>query len=294
MLGAALSLGAAFFWASAVILFKKSGEVFSPISLNLYKTMVATVLLTGTMLILDIPILPEKPIKDWVILAGSGFLGITVADVLFFMALNRLGASLTALVECLYLPSVIIFSFLFLGERLTPAAIAGGVLVLSAVFVGSSDDMASSSSLKNKNAVSGIFLGCLSIIFLSLGIVMIKEMLNHTEVFWATLVRVLAGMITLMILIAFHPNRRTYIKELKPSKAWFVALPASLSGNYFALLCWVGGMKFTTASRAAIFNQMSTIFIFILAGIFLKEKITKRKSMAILLALTGVCLTILG
>ena len=53
-------------------------------------------------------------------------------------------------------------------------------------------------------------------------------------------------------------------------------------------------MKYTTTSRAAILNQMSSIFIFILAAIFLKEKITVNKTIAILLALTGAGLTIFG
>lgn len=294
MSGSILSLGAAFFWAAAVILFKKSGETFSPISLNLYKTMVAAILIIVTMLILDIPILPDKPAQDWLLLAGSGLLGITVADILFFMALNRLGASLSAIVECLYLPSVLFFSFLFLGERLSTAAILGGLLVLTAVLVGSADNMKPSSPLKDRSILSGIIIGSLSIIFLSIGIIMIKELLNHTEVFWATLVRVTAGMISLLFLVCFHPKRRDYFRELIPSRAWFTAFPASLSGNYFALLCWVGGMKYTSASRAAIFNQMSTIFIFILAAIFLKEKITARKTAAIVLAVAGACLTLMG
>ncbi|MCK5835911.1 MAG: DMT family transporter [Desulfobacula sp.] len=102
----------------------------------------------------------------------------------------------------------------------------------------------------------------------------------------------MAGTVSLFVIVLCHPKRQQYFQELKFSKAWLIAFPASVSGNYLALLCWVGGMKYTTASRAAIFNQMSTIFIFILAAIFLKEKITVNKSIAILLALTGACLTI--
>jgi drug/metabolite transporter (DMT)-like permease len=121
---------------------------------------------------------------------------------------------------------------------------------------------------------------------------MIKSLLEDTDVFWATLVRVVAGIVSLLILVLLHPRRRQYFRELKFSKAWLTALPASVAGNYLALLFWVAGMKYTTASRAAILNQMSTIFIFIMAAIFLKEKITVNKSIAILLALTGACLTI--
>jgi drug/metabolite transporter (DMT)-like permease len=295
MLGSVFSLTSAFLWASAVILFKKSGDVFSPISLNIYKSVVALILVSLTMVILNIPFIPDKPINDWLLLALSGFLGITLADLFFFMALNRLGAGLVAIVECLYLPSVIFFSFILLNENLSAAAIIGGLLVLTAVFVGSIKQKKTfGDPRESKKTLSGILIGCLAMIFLAAGIVMIKELLERTDVFWATLVRVAAASVSLLVLILFHPRRKQYFQELKFSKAWLTALPASIIGNYLALLCWVAGMKYTTASRAAILNQMSTIFIFILAAVFLKEKITLNKTIAILLALTGACLTIFG
>ncbi len=293
MLGSVFALTSAFLWACAVILFKKSGDVFSPVSLNIYKSIVALVLVSLTMVILDIPFIPDKPINDWLLLSVSGFIGITLADLFFFMALNSLGAGIVAIVECLYLPSVIFFSFILLKENLSLGAIIGGLLVLTAVFVGS---MRSKKPLdkiqESKSPLSGIIIGCLSMIFLAAGIVMIKDLLERTDVFWATLVRVAAATVSLFALILFHPNRRQYFRELKFSRAWLTALPASVIGNYLALLCWVAGMKYTTASRAAILNQMSSIFIFILAAVFLKEKITINKTIAILLALTGAALTI--
>ncbi|MCK5695504.1 MAG: DMT family transporter [Desulfobacula sp.] len=294
MLGSIFALTSAFFWASAVILFKKSGEVFSPVSLNIYKNFVALILISLTMLILNIPFFPDKPINDWLLLALSGFLGITLADLFFFMSLNRLNAGLFAIVECLYLPSVIFFSFIFLGENLNTGAIIGGILILSAVVVGSMRKKSppDKKSPENSPLLSSIMIGCLSIIFMAIGIVIIKELLEYTDVFWATLVRLAAGTISLFIIVLCHPKRKRYFNELKFSKAWLIALPASVTGNYLALLCWMAGMKYTTASRAAILNQMSTIFIFILATIFLKEKITTNKSIAIVLALSGACLTI--
>ena len=292
MLGAVLSLCSAFFWAGSVVMFKKSGEVFSPISLNIYKSIVALILVCLTMVILDLPFLPDKPASEWLLLAISGFIGITLADLLFFMALNRLPAGLLAIVECLYLPCVIFFSFLLLGETLSWGALAGGILILAAVFVGTRSKKISGTMPTKTSQLTGILLGCLSMIFVAAGIVMIKELLEKTDIFWATLVRVGAAIVSLFIIVLCHPRRKAYFNELKFSKAWFIAFPASVSGSFFALLCWVGGMKYTTASRAAILNQMSTIFIFILAAIFLKEKITANKSIAILLALTGAFLTI--
>ncbi len=299
MLGSVLSLCAAFFWATGVILFKKSGETFSPVSLNLYKSIVALILVSLTMVILDISFFPQKPTNDWILLAASGIFGITIADLFLFIALEKLGASLLAIVECLYLPSVIFFSFILLGENLSTGAIIGGVMVFAAVLVGaitkkSNIETSDESSDKKKNLVAGILIGCASMVFIAIGIVMIKELLARTDILWANFVRVLAGTISMFIMTLIHPKRKQYFKEMQFSKAWLVALPASISGNYLALLCWVAGMKYTTASQAAILNQMSTIFIFILAAIFLKEKITMNKTIAIVLALSGAVLTILS
>ncbi len=344
MLGSVLSLGAAFFWAGGVILFKKSGENFSPVSLNIYKSCVAFILVVLTMLFFNIPFIPDKPINEWLLLAASGFIGITLSDILFFMALNRLGAGVVAIVECLYLPSVIFFSFILLGERLSIGAVIGGIMVLAAIVVGSvtksetdgqcipklcisekcntgsisipdtntGNSNARSNNTGNKHSKNtdvniniksvnsagnsrylfGIAAGFLSMISVAIGIVIIKELLETTGVLWATMVRVGAAIVSLMTLILFLPKKKQYFRELKFSKAWFTAFPASVSGNFLALLCWIGGMKYTTASRAAILNQMSTIFIFILASVFLKEKITTNKSIAILLAVGGACITI--
>ena len=299
MLGSVFALSSAFFWALAVILFKKSGDNFSPLSLNIYKSVVALVLITLTMLVLGIPFFPDVEPSAWVLLALSGFLGITLADILFFTALNHLGAGLVAIVECIYLPSVLFFSFFLLGEQLGPTGILGSLLVLSAIFVGSITKKELKQKTKitrrtryNRDTMVGVISGLLSVVLMALGIVMIKGVLEHTNVFWATLVRVIAGCITLFAIVIFHPGRKKYIEELKFSRAWLTALPASVSGNFIALLFWVAGMKYTTASQAAILNQMSTIFIFILAAVWLKETITVQKAIAICLAFTGACLTI--
>lgn len=294
MLGSLFALGSAFFWACAVILFKKSGETFSPISLNIYKSVVGLLLVSATMLLLGIPFFPQQPLNTWVLLSLSGFLGITLADLFFFIALNRLGAGMAAIVECLYLPSVLIFSYLLLDEHLSAGGILGGLLVLAAVLVGSiqKNDLPLASDIPAISRLPAVLAGIMAMIFLALGIVIIKEILTHTDVFWATLVRLAAAIVTLVILLACHPGRQRLLAELRWSGSWLVALPASICGNYIALLLWVAGMKYTTASRAAILNQMSTIFIFILAAVFLKEKITTNKGVAIMMAISGALLTI--
>ena len=61
----------------------------------------------------------------------------------------------------------------------------------------------------------------------------------------------------------------------------------SFLGTFLSVILWLAGYKYTLAGRAAIYNQLSTIFIIILAAIILKEVMTKKKWAAVTLALTG-------
>lgn len=290
-MGSAFALACAFFWAFAVILFKKAGKNFSPIALNIYKSVVAMILIGLTMLVMGIPFVPDVPPRVWWLLILSGIFGVTLADIFYFSSLNRLGAGMVAVVECMYLPCVLGFSYLLLGERMGFWGIIGSTLVLCAILVGAVP-------LKNLTAgdihkgqdLWGICSGLLAMMFVALGIVIAKDVLDRADVFWATFVRVTAGLVGLVPIVLCHPERMRFARELKFSNAWLNAFPATVSGNYIALVLWVAGMKYTTASRAAVLNQMSTIFIFILATVWLKEKMTGRRLASIALAVIGAYL----
>lgn len=71
-------------------------------------------------------------------------------------------------------------------------------------------------------------------------------------------------------------------------------IPGSILGTYLALVFWIGGMKYAPASVASALNQTSNIFIFVLAALFLKERITPYKIAGIIMAVAGVFLVILG
>lgn len=292
-MGSAFALGCAFFWAFAVILFKKAGENFSPIALNIYKSVVAMVLVGLTMVVMGIPFFPDVAPRVWWILVLSGLSGITLADIFYFSALNRLGAGMVAVVECLYLPCVLGFSYILLGERMGVLGIIGSVLVLCAILVGAVPlkDLKSGTIGKGPT-LWGLCAGGLAMMFMAFGIVIAKDVLDQADVFWATFIRVTAGILGLVPIVLCHPQRMRFVREIKFSKAWLNAFPATVSGNYIALVLWVAGMKYTTASRAGVLNQMSTIFLFILATVWLKEKMTAQRLAAIFLAATGAYLVI--
>jgi drug/metabolite transporter (DMT)-like permease len=280
--------GAAFFWACAVIMFKKSGETLPPTTLNLFKCVVTLVLLTPTLWLAGIPLFPARPVSEWVLFAVSGLLGITVADNLFFMALGRLGAGLWAVVDCLYLPAVILLSAIFLNESIGLKGVAGALLVVTAIIAGTYSGPALVGS--RRDLAWGFFYGGAAVTLMAASIILIKPLLETTGVLWASFVRLAAGVSGLFVMAAIHPQRRQMLSVFLPSRSWRWAVPAAVVGNYLAMLAWLAGFKYTLVSVAAILNQLATIFTFLLAAAFLKEPITQPRLLAIALALSGALL----
>jgi len=292
-IGILASLAAAFFWAVAIILFKKSGDTISPLALNLFKCLLTLVLLVATLFFSGVPLFPTAPLNTWLLFAVSGIMGISLADTFLFMALTRIGAGMTAVVECLYLPLTLLLSFLFLNESLGMKGICGAALVIGAIFMASApfgkhDQNRNGSALRP--LLGGLFFGIVSMLLIAASIVMIKHQLEKTDVLWVSFVRVLFGTAGLLVAALLTGNRRSLFVQLIPSRAWLTALPGAFIGNYLAMLAWLAGMKYALVSVAAIVNQLSTIFIFLLGAVFLREPVTASRILATLMAVCGAVL----
>jgi drug/metabolite transporter (DMT)-like permease len=287
-LGETLAVASGLVWAVAVVLFRVSGRRIHPLGLNLAKCVLAFFFILPTLLVLGEPLFPAVPAANVGLLLLSGILGIAVSDTLFFHALNRLGAGLTAIVDCFYTPFVIALCFFFLNERLTLVQFLGAGLVVSAVLTLSKEGKIE--KLRRKDLFFGILYGILAMFFVALGIVMVKPILGEVSVFWATFVRVAGGAAALAVFVPFLRNRRAILAPLFEPRNWKVLVPAAFFGSYLSLILWMGGMKYAKASVAAVLNQLNTIFIVIIAAIFLKEKLTGWKLLAVVLAFLGAYL----
>lgn len=288
--GEALSLLSALAWSFAVIFFRMSGRTIHPYGLNLFKNVLSMILLTGVLGMLHRPLIHDVPLSTYGLFLLSGFLGIAVSDSLFFMALNILGASLTAIVDCFYSPFIIVFSFAFLGEKLNAPQMAGILLIIASVLAIAWTSRGEKNGISRTNLWKGISFGIAAMFFVAIGIVMIKPILAETDVLWATEIRLAGGVLGLLPIVAFNKKRKAILKPLFQVSNWKTLIPGSLLGSFLSLILWVAGMKYALASVAGILNQMTTVFIFILAVIFLKEKATPRKIIATILAFAGAFL----
>lgn len=293
LIGKIFALLCAILWAIAVILFKKSGEKLSPMSLTLYKTIIAIILIFPLIFLEDISNnISNLSLTEYIPLIVSGILGIAIADSLFFKSLNMIGAGLTAIVDCVYSPMTLFLSFLFLSEKITLAMILGSILVAAAVLIGAYQK--DKNNLEIKHTIIGIIYGVTGIILMVISVILMKPILAKTSIFFVTEIRMIAGLFGIIILILFRKNRSKLFKSVFSKSNFKYALPASILGNVIAMSLWVAAFKLTDINSAAILNQTNTIFIIILASLFLNEKFTSRKFISLFLALSGTIIVLLS
>ena len=117
------------FWSVSVICMRVSGRRIPPVPLTFFKSTVAIACFFVTVLLFREPMFPSLGWGDYARLFVSGVLGITIADTMFAAALNRLGASMQALADCIYSPAMAGVGFLMFQEILGAWEILAGRLL---------------------------------------------------------------------------------------------------------------------------------------------------------------------
>lgn len=104
-----------------------------------------------------------------------------------------------------------------------------------------------------------------------------------------TAIRALVIGIIFFILASSQANFK-YKNFKKISWKWLIAI--GIIGGGMAFLFYFTGLKFTTVGRAAFLHKTLPIYVTIFAFIFLKEKVTKKQGIALLVMLAGTFLVL--
>lgn len=281
------AMAAGLFWSFSVILMRISGFSIPPLPLTFFKSFVAIVGFVLILLVTGESFLPEYDGRTWLRLVISAVLGISVADTMFAAALNRLGASLQALADCIYAPSVAFVGFLMFGEGLSVLELIGGSLVVSGVFVG----MVLTKEIADpRDLIVGTAFAAGAHVIMAVGILMVRDVIREGSLVWISGFRFMVATLALGVFAYARGEGKTLLMGFQRRDIWKQTIPMALFGPFLATLFWVAGFKYLTAGRAAIYNQMSTVFIILLAWLILKEHMSSRKVIGVVLAIAGAFL----
>jgi drug/metabolite transporter (DMT)-like permease len=285
-IGEACSIGAALTWAAGVVVYKRLGESLAPGTLNLIKNVLVLAMIVPTVPLVHGFAMPALSANAIVLALLSGVLGIAAADTLYFKALNTLGAGRMGVVGNFYSPFVIVLSFAFLGERLSALQLAGFALVSGGVLIVSSHDP--HRRLSKAELRQGALLGVAAVLLMAAAIVMVKRVLEGAPLFWIVLLRLVGGVAGMLVLFAWRREPLPIPGRTATKLRWPLLLLAAFLGQYVSMALWMAGYKYTEASVAAVLNETASVFIVLLAALFLHEGLDARRLVGVTCTLSGV------
>ncbi len=287
-LGEIFAVSTALIWSVAVILYRKMSLRAASWSLNLFKTAFATLCFLLTLPFLGGFSPPDLSPYQWCTLVLSAILGITLGDLFFLMGIKRIGAQMEAIVSCAYTPLVMLLSFLMFGDSIPAIVLTGGGLVVLAVFLGTAKG--GLPGLDRRNLAWGIGLSILAQVFMVLGVLIIRDIYQKHDLVWVMAFRFSVATILMLPWFLQKKHQQAISSIIRSKKNLLTVGGGSFLGAYLASILWIAGFKYAPAANVAVYNQLSTVFIFILAAVFLKEPLTRPKILAVCLAFAGAAL----
>lgn len=276
-----MALGCAVVWAVVVLLFRGLRDV-RPVALNMFKNVLASGLLVLTTVALKHRWEVHTRPADLAALALSGALGLAVADTLFLAGLARVDASVAAVADCIYSPTVIVLATVFLGEVPSRGLLYGAPLVLLGLAAVAWSG--SGAAVVDRRGLALVLAGVMTT---ATGVVIARPALARADLFEATAIRLIAGALALFLVSAVRGRAGEALSLMRPQQLWKRVIPVAVLATYVSMLLWLGSMKYGTASRAALLTQTGTLWL-LFASRLSGEAVTPRRAGGALLALVGV------
>ena len=290
-LGEFFALAASFCWALSVILLRRPSFVLPAFELNLFRTVLAFILMIPTVLLLEGWPWPDYKGSELAIVLLSGYIGIALADTWFLRALNLMGASRTGIISSLLSPFVIFLSVLFLGESLQGWQIIGFILVLGGILLVTWRQPRQ--EIEPEQVRKGLLYGIASVFLMAVGVVMVKEILETRPFIWTVQLRLMGGLVGMAGYLLLRGNGRAVYRSFSVSLPWLPIIAGSFLGGYLSMVLWLAGYTLIPASVASILNQSANAWIVILAWLILGEFLGVRKVTGLVLTMVGVAIMLL-
>ena len=294
--GEVASIVAALVWSFSITLYAKYGQHVDSIVLNINKNLVAGICLVLTAVAMHIPW--PQAWSQLPLLGLSGIIGIAIGDTLFFLALLRIGANLTSALQCLAPLLAALLAVWFLDEGMTPMETVGMVITVLAVslVVLFSKKSSPSPEVNTRHIFfSGVALAIASAACHAIGIVMSRHSLQHVDVVYGTLARLIPAFAALTLWHRRKSRGSANRVALWASKRQGVYLTlAAFLGTYLGLILMSLSTKYTKAGVGTALSSTYPIWVIPIARVVTQERSNWIGAVGTIVAVVGIIIMLLG
>ena len=294
-IGELSALTAAFLWAISSVVYSLLGQRIPPLQLNFLKGIIAITFILLTLLCQEITV-NSFNVFSVILLSISGVIGIGLGDTAYFLALNNLGARRTLLLETLDPPLSALLAWIVIGEALDTVAWCGIFLTLLGItWVISERNFLETNN--NLTIVKGVIWGILAALTQAGGAVLSRVALLNSDIssLESSLIRLVGGTGMVFCLGAIPWNHKSSSQPINflSFRIMGTITLAAFGSTYLGIWLQQTSLKFAPTGIAQTLLATSPIFVIPIA-LVMKEKVTLRSILGVLIALSGISLLFIG
>jgi len=292
MLGELLTITAALCWALGASLYKKGMLNVGPVTLNLFRSLPATVYAFLALYLLGKWIfLSELDMVSLAYISISSLLVLAAGDTLYFIGLKSVGVAKTVPIAYSYSIFVALISTTFLGESMTASILLGTAAVVLGVWLvaGQTENKVS----ENGTQKLGLLAALGTSVCWACGLVLFKVILANIDPFVLASVRMLLLLPVLGVFTIFPSETRSSIRHLTRSNISIIGLGGLISLGVGDTLLYLG-LETAKANVVAPLASTTPLFATIIAISFLKERVSRKVVVGTFLVIAGTMLLTLG
>lgn len=303
LLGVASGLATAVLWTITAVCFEAASRQIGSLFVNFLRLLLAALLFAALSLWRTGSMLPMLQPCAWFKLSLSGLIGFAVADLMLFQAFVLIGARLSMLIYASVPSIAALAGYWFMGERLLPASVAGMLVTTLGIGIAVLGKRGSSTS-RVRNLRAGVTLAIGGSIGQAAGLLLGKAGAGAADAFAATQVRVLAGVLGFLLIVAARCQlpvlyrliietwRSRVTKNGRRDTQWALLLlgVGALLGPFLGVSLGLLSTQLLPAAIASTLMSIVPALLVPFSALFLREKVTRLELLGTFVAIAGVYL----
>ena len=296
-IGGLAALGTSILWAAGSTFFTFASRELGSVTVNRVRLLLATIFLAITHLAINgalIPVNVEPETWFWFVL--SGVIGLVLGDAFLFQAFVWIGPRLSMLLMSLAPVISVIFSWIFLAERLTLLQVLGiGITVLGVSTVILDRGKPNQANGQNRNYLKGLLFGLGGAVGQALGLITSKVGLNAgVSPLSGNLIRIFSAAVIMWVIALLMNQAKVTIDSVWQSgRARSFLLMGTLAGPFLGVWLSLVAIQHTPVAVATTLMSLAPIILLPVGKIVFKESIGWRAIVGTVVAVSGVVMLFL-
>ena len=291
--GEIAALCTALSWTFTMMAFEAAGKRIGSLNVNLLRLLLGFLFLGFFCFVTRGRFLPsDATLHNWMWLALSGFIGLTLGDMCLFKAFVLVGSRISALIMAAVPVISALISWLFLGEILHPLDQAGMALTVMGIVmvVGGRGRRAGQTNIPARLHPAGLLLALGGAVGQSVGLVFSKYGMGDYNAFAANHIRLMAGLAGFIVIFLITGRWKAIPTAARHRSGILFTTVGSFFGPFLGVSLSLYAVQHTQVGVAATIIALVPIFIIPPSILLKKEKIGFRDVFGAVVAVSGSAL----